>query len=110
MEAMKKFIEQNKAYIIFYAALLLAGLLYGIFSSESRHTDKIVFLILAGISVVFILYKLVFSHHKTSLIWVLCVFVLILTFVYILNPNNRIYSHHGFMHAGITYRILNGQL
>lgn len=107
---MKKFVKENKAYIFFYAVLLLTGLLYAIFSSESRHTDKIVFLTLAAISLVFILYKLVFSHHKIPLLWILLVFALILTFVYILNPNNRIYSHHGFMHAGITYQILNGQV
>lgn len=107
---MKKFIEENKAFIIFYAVLLVTALLYAVFTSQSRETDKVVFLVLSGISVVFLLCKLVFSDRKTSLIWVLFVFAMILTFVYMLTPTNRIYSHHGFMHAGITYQILNGEI
>jgi hypothetical protein len=30
--------------------------------------------------------------------------------MYALNPNNRVYSYHGFMHAGIVYQVLNGNI
>lgn len=72
--------------------------------------DKIVFLILAGAAVCFLLHRLVYGRKKTNLIWALLVFTGILVLVYKLNPNNRIYSYHGFMHAGIVYQILNGEI
>ncbi len=36
--------------------------------------------------------------------------VFIFAAVYLLNPNNRIVSIHGFMHTGIVYQILHGGL
>ncbi len=31
-------------------------------------------------------------------------------FIYFISPHNRVYSHHGFIHAGIFYQILNGNI
>jgi hypothetical protein len=36
--------------------------------------------------------------------------LLLLVVIYAVNPNNRVYSAHGFLHAGIVYRILNGSV
>jgi hypothetical protein len=30
--------------------------------------------------------------------------------MYALNPNNRVFSYHGFIHAGIVYQVLNGTI
>jgi len=126
---MKKFIRENKEYLIFYLGLLFAGLLYSTFGHWIIRTvyetpnyqgmslrqnlvlaDKIAFLILACAAVCFLLHRLVFSQKKTSLLWFVLIFVSIIVFIYKLNPNSRIYSYHGFLHAAMVYKILNGEI
>lgn len=43
-------------------------------------------------------------------IWIFLFGTAVIMGIHILNPNNRIYSSHGFMHTGIVYEILNGHL
>jgi hypothetical protein len=43
-------------------------------------------------------------------IWVFLFGTVVVMGTHVLNPNNRIYSSHGFLHAGIVYEILNGHI
>jgi len=126
---MTGFLRANKAYLIFGAIILVAALAYGYFGRGivvnfyesngdtdliTRHkivlTDKVTFLVLAAAAVCFLLGQITFSPNKTNLVWAILIFTTILAFVYKLNPNHRIYAHHGFLHTGIVYQILNGQI
>ncbi|MFZ1947974.1 MAG: hypothetical protein WAW06_10555, partial [bacterium] len=40
--------------------------------------------------------------------WLVALGVSPVVLIYLFNPEFRVYSFHGFMHAGITYQILNG--
>jgi hypothetical protein len=126
---MKSLFRANKEYVILVAIILLAVLLYvvlgrGIIASVSASAadtdmlrqqrvvlaDKVTFLVLGGAAVCFLLHRLTFGRKKTSLFWALLIFSGILVLVYKLNPNHRVYAQHGFLHAGIAYQILNGQI
>jgi hypothetical protein len=118
---MKDLIRANKGYLLFCAIILVVALVYAtlgrgvvahIYESES-HTelaDKMVFLVLAAVAVCFLLGKITFSPNKTNLVWAILIFTAILAFVYKLNPNLRVYSHHGFLHTSIVYQLLNGRI
>jgi hypothetical protein len=69
---------------------------------------RILFLLFSLGSFVYLLYLLVFSTRKVSLFWPIFFFAFVITLVYILNSNHRVYSYHGFYRAGIVYQILNG--
>ena len=71
---------------------------------------KTPFLIFTSLLVAFLLQRLIFSRREIKLIWPLLLFVCILGLIYKLNSNNRVYSYHGFMHAGIVYEILNKEI
>jgi len=58
----------------------------------------------------FFLYREIFSSKHVRLFWYVLLAVLTMTVMYALNPNNRVYSYHGFMHAGIVYQALNGNI
>jgi len=107
---MQRFLKENKEYLVFYLGLLSTGLLYVAFGHRTVGADKIIFLILAVIAVCVLLYQVLFSGAKKSLFLASFIFMFILASIYGLNPNNRVYSGHGFTHAGITYQILNGKV
>jgi hypothetical protein len=69
-----------------------------------------VFLSAVALCFVFVLQRLVYAKQKHPLFWIVAVFIAILLLTYLLNPNNRVYSFHGFIHAGIVYEILNGNI
>ena len=66
-------------------------------------------LILCAVSS-FFLYREIFTGKHVRLIWYVLLTVLTMAVMYALNPNNRVYSYHGFMHAGIVYQVLNGNI
>ncbi|HIJ71852.1 MAG TPA: hypothetical protein HPP87_10890 [Planctomycetes bacterium] len=126
---MNTLIKENKSYLILCAVILGAALVYsilgrsvlaGAFESTGnmqldghqtiKLADKTAFLVLAAVAVGFLLHRLILGNKQTSLTWAILIFAAILTSVYKLNPNNRIYSFHGFMHAGMVYQILNGDV
>jgi len=118
---MNNFIKENKGYLILCAIILVVALVYAtlgrgvlarIYDSDghTEQADKITFLVLAVVAVCFLLGKITFSQNKTNLVWALLIFTAILAGVYKLNPNNRVYSFHGFMHAGMVYQIMNGEI
>ncbi|HVP57161.1 MAG TPA: hypothetical protein VMU02_03600, partial [bacterium] len=43
-------------------------------------------------------------------IWLVALGVAPVALIYVLNPEFRVYSFHSFMHAGIIYQILNGNI
>lgn len=57
-----------------------------------------------------LLVRLIFFKKPPHAIWVAVFGTFVILGVYLLNPNNRVYSSHGFMHAGIVYEILNGNI
>ena len=54
--------------------------------------------------------RLIFFKKPPRAIWVAVFGTLVILGVHLLNPNNRVYSSHGFMHAGLVYEILNGNI
>ncbi|RKY09568.1 MAG: hypothetical protein DRP66_01925 [Planctomycetota bacterium] len=54
--------------------------------------------------------RLIFFRKPPHAIWAAVFGTFVILGVHLLNPNNRIYSSHGFMHAGIVYQILNGNI
>lgn len=54
--------------------------------------------------------RLIFFKKPPRAIWIAVFGTLVILGVHFLNPNNRVYSSHGFMHAGIVYEILNGNI
>ena len=58
----------------------------------------------------FFLYREIFSSKHVRLFWYVLLAVLTMAVMYALNPNNRVYSYHGLMHAGIVYQALNGTI
>ncbi|MCJ7689327.1 MAG: hypothetical protein MUO60_08410, partial [Clostridiaceae bacterium] len=58
----------------------------------------------------FFLYREIFTSKHVRLFWYVLLAVLTMAVMYALNPNNRVYSYHGFMHAGIVYQALNGTI
>ncbi|RKY09569.1 MAG: hypothetical protein DRP66_01930 [Planctomycetota bacterium] len=54
--------------------------------------------------------RLIFFKKPPRAIWAAVFGVFVILGVHLLNPNNRVYSSHGFMHAGIVYEILNGNI
>lgn len=68
------------------------------------------FLFSAGLGLIHILHRLIFSGKKIKAIWPILWGVFVLTGIYALNPNRRVYSVHGFMHAGIVYQIVHGNI
>jgi len=71
---------------------------------------RMLFLVFIGVSFLFIVYRLVFTSRRASLLQPVLLFLFILVTVYALNPNHRVYSYHGFYRAGIVYQILNGSV
>ena len=71
---------------------------------------RMLFLLFSLGSFVYLLCMLVFSARKVSPFWPILLFTTILILVYVLNPNHRVYSYHGFYRAGIVYQILNGSV
>ena len=125
---MKSFLRKNKGYVILCAIVLIAALLYGTagrsivarIGESSGDTDlatrqrmvladKMAFLVLAAVAVCFLLNRLIFGRRE-NLIWALLIFTTMLACIYKLNPSNRVYSFHGFMHAGMVYQILNDEI
>ena len=60
-----------------------------------------------GVMLYIIFLLLVLSRKRVSKIYFILLGISPLILFYILSPNNRIYSYHGFMHTGIVYEILN---
>ncbi len=56
------------------------------------------------------LYALIFSKNGLRLIWIILFALLLAAAIYLLNPYNRIYSYHGFIHTAIVYQILSGDI
>jgi hypothetical protein len=50
------------------------------------------------------------AGKKVGKIWLMVLGVAPVVLIYVLNPEFRVYSFHSFMHAGITYQILNGNV
>ena len=50
------------------------------------------------------------AGKKIGKIWLVVLGVAPVVLIYVLNPEFRVYSFHSFMHAGITYQILNGNV
>ena len=48
--------------------------------------------------------------RKVNKIWLALLGIIYLLFLYLINPNHRIYSAHGFAQASIFYQILNGNI
>lgn len=72
--------------------------------------DRLLFGIIAVASLLFLLHRIFFSKKRTPLEWVIALGLFILLMVSLINPNNRVYSWHGFIHGAITYEILNGNI
>jgi hypothetical protein len=47
---------------------------------------------------------------RTGKVWLILLGVSPVVLIYVLNPEFRVYSFHSFMHAGIVYQILNGNI
>lgn len=58
----------------------------------------------------FFLYREIFTIKHVRLFWYVLLGSFAITVMYALNPNNRVYSYHGFMHASIVYQVLNGAI
>ena len=52
----------------------------------------------------------IFSKKRIKKIWLILLGISSLIMVYALHPNIRIYSVHGFVHTGIVYQLLNGNI
>ncbi|MBW1854084.1 MAG: hypothetical protein JRJ00_05290 [Deltaproteobacteria bacterium] len=52
----------------------------------------------------------IFSKKKIQKIWPMLLGISPLIMIYALNSNLRIYSFHGFMHTGVVYQLLNGNI
>jgi hypothetical protein len=50
------------------------------------------------------------AGRRIGKIWLVVLGLAPVILIYALNPEFRVYSFHSFMHAGITYQILNGNL
>jgi len=51
---------------------------------------------------------LVFSKKGAGILWAILLAASSVILLYIINPNLRVYSMHGFLHTAITNQILNG--
>ena len=58
----------------------------------------------------FFLYREIITSKHVRIFWYVLLTVLTMAVMYALNPNNRVYSYHGFIHAGIVYQVLNGTI
>ncbi|MCK5345649.1 MAG: hypothetical protein KAR20_19700, partial [Candidatus Heimdallarchaeota archaeon] len=67
-----------------------------------------IFMSLLVLSFINLLVRSILFRKSLRPIWVFLFGTAVIMGVHILNPNNRIYSSHGFMHVGIVYEILNG--
>lgn len=65
---------------------------------------------LATIVFLVILTPLIFSKKVLKPIWIIIWGVFLISGIYWLNPDNRIFSFHGFMHSGIVYEIMHGNI
>lgn len=52
----------------------------------------------------------IFSPKRIKKIWFVLWGIAPLIMLYVLSPNLRIYSFHGFMQAGVVYQLLNGNI
>ena len=59
---------------------------------------------------IFVLYRLIFSSGTLQAGWVVFLCMLMLGYVFYLNPQFRILSNHGFLRASLVYQILNGNV
>jgi hypothetical protein len=57
-----------------------------------------------------LLVLLILSGRRIPKIWLILWGISPLLIVYLLNPGFRVYSFHSFMHGGIVYQILNGNI
>lgn len=57
-----------------------------------------------------VLLYIVVSRRRIAKIWLILWGISPVVAVYILNPDFRVYSFHSFMHGGIVYQILNGNI
>ncbi|MFH1312127.1 MAG: hypothetical protein ABIJ00_02770 [Candidatus Eisenbacteria bacterium] len=57
-----------------------------------------------------LLVLLILSGRRIPWIWLVLWGISPLLIVYLLNPGFRVYSFHSFMHGGIVYQILNGDI
>ncbi len=135
MSDAKNYIRDNKLFI-YLSAITAIGMLVGGFlvrvaynwgiieyisnnilhfsyKTQVHYTNlayTLFFELTAGMFLLTLLYRLIVSIRPVSIIWPVLLAIYVLTTVYILNPNNRIYSFHGFFHAGIIYQIINGNI
>jgi len=71
--------------------------------------DRFVLLFLAGVCLLWFLW--IISRMETKGVGSFIVYPpLVIMGVYFINVHTRIYSIHGFIHSGIVYRILSGQI
>ncbi|MFH1218937.1 MAG: hypothetical protein V1694_00585 [Candidatus Eisenbacteria bacterium] len=68
----------------------------------------IVLYVLTAISLAWLLAFLL--GRRLSKVWLILLGVSPVVLIYVLNPEFRVYSFHSFMHAGIVYQILNGNI
>ena len=71
---------------------------------------RVSYLLIVCAVLLFFLYREIFTSKHVRLFWYVLLAVLTMAVMYALNPNNRVYSYHGFMHAGIVYQALNGTI
>lgn len=62
----------------------------------------------ALVALVLAVLLLVVLGLRISKVWLVLVGIAPVVLIYVFNPEFRVYSFHSFMHAGITYQILNG--
>jgi hypothetical protein len=64
----------------------------------------------AFVAVSLVLIYLVVTRRRIAKVWLLLWGLVPVLLVYLLNPGFRVYSFHSFMHGGIIYQILNGNV
>jgi len=70
---------------------------------------KLYLLTLSFLTFIFLVF-FIFSPKRIKKIWLLLWGITPLIMLYALSSNLRIYSFHGFMHAGVVYQLLNGNI
>ena len=71
---------------------------------------KALFAGLAAIGFCVILTLLVFLKNILKPIWIIIWGVFLISGIFFLNPNGRIFSVHGLMHSNIVYEIMHGNI
>lgn len=71
---------------------------------------KAIFTGLAAMGFLVILTRLIFFKNILKPVWIIIWGVFLISGVYWLNPDFRIFSFHGLMHSGVVYEIMHGNI